>query len=67
MDVGTVTQLISGLGFPIACVIGLCAYIVWERKNRIAENERRDSVLKELTTTVNNNTMAIEKLLEKLK
>ena len=66
MDVGTFTSLISGVGFPIACVIAMGFYFVWERKQRAEENRSRDNVIKDLTTTVNNNTIALEKLIERL-
>lgn len=66
MDVGAFTSLISSVGFPIACVIAMGFYFVWERKQRIEENRNRDNVIKDLTTTVNNNTIALEKLIERL-
>ena len=66
MDVGAFTSLISSVGFPIACVIAMGFYFVWERKQRIEENRTRDNVIKDLTTTVNNNTIALEKLIERL-
>ena len=66
MDVNAFTALISTVGFPIACVIAMGFYFVWERKQRIEENKSRDNVIKELSTTVNNNTIALEKLIEKL-
>jgi hypothetical protein len=66
MDVGAFTSLISSVGFPIACVIAMGFYFVWERKQRIEENRSRDNVIKDLTTTVNNNTIALEKLIERL-
>lgn len=66
MDVNAFTTLISSVGFPIACVIAMGFYFVWERKQRIEENRSRDNVIKDLTTTVNNNTIALEKLIERL-
>lgn len=66
MDVGAFTSLISSVGFPIACVIAMGFYFVWERKQRTEENRSRDNVIKDLTTTVNNNTIALEKLIERL-
>lgn len=66
MDVGAFTSLISSVGFPIACVIAMGFYFVWERKQRTEENKSRDNVIKDLTTTVNNNTIALEKLIERL-
>jgi hypothetical protein len=66
MDVGAFTSLISSVGFPIACVIAMGCYFVWERKQRAEENRSRDNVIKDLTTTVNNNTIALEKLIERL-
>ena len=66
MDVNAFTTLISSVGFPIACVIAMGFYFVWERKQRIEENRSRDNVIKDLSTTVNNNTIALEKLIERL-
>lgn len=66
MDVNAFTTLISTVGFPIACVIAMGFYFVWERKQRIEESKSRDNVIKELSTTVNNNTIALEKLIERL-
>ena len=32
MNVNDFIQIINGVGFPIACVIGLALYIVWDKK-----------------------------------
>lgn len=47
-----IVQLISTVGFPIVCCVALGYFIVNE--------------LKELRTAINNNTLVIQKLLDKL-
>lgn len=47
-----IVQLISSVGFPIVCCVALGYFIVNE--------------LKELRTAINNNTLVIQKLLDKL-
>lgn len=57
MDVATVTQLVSNLGFPIVCV----GVMFWmqnkERESHAAESERWTEVVKE-------NTKALQDLKE---
>lgn len=48
-----VSNLVSNLGFPIACCVALFYYI--------------NTTQKELVETINKNTSAMEKLLDKLK
>lgn len=52
MEVENIVQVISTVGFPIVCCIALGYFIVNE--------------LKELRTAINNNTLVIQKLLDKL-
>lgn len=52
MDANTVTQIVGSLGFPIAACIGLFWYLV--------------KVQTQNTEALNNNTLAITKLVEKL-
>ena len=52
MDMQTVTTLIGSLGFPIACVIFLWKYI--------------NSTMKEFTQTMQENTLMLQKLYERL-
>lgn len=58
MDIATVTQLISGLGFPIAVCL-LCFWYI----NKQEESNRND--IDKLATAINNNTAVIQRLLDK--
>ena len=60
MDFGTITSLISSVGFPIAA----CVYLVYNQ-NR-ADERHRDEIDK-LRTSLDNNTKVITKLCSKLK
>ena len=53
--VTTISQLVSNLGFPIACVCVMFWQQNEERKNHAAESEK-------FVEALNRNTVAIEKL-----
>lgn len=55
-----IVDLISNLGFPIACVIGLGYYV------RELTNQHREEV-KELSKAIDNNTLIITKMYEHFK
>lgn len=55
MDIAGITQLISQLGFPIACVI----YLFWAQQK---EREAHATESKAWTEALHNNTLAIQKL-----
>ena len=59
MDVTIVTQLIGSLGFPIVACIALFYQI-----NK--QEERHKTEMEKLSDAVNNNTLAITQLTEKL-
>ena len=59
MDLNTMTQLISTIGFPIF----ICLYMI--KINEKSDELHRDEIDK-LRETVENNTLAILKLLDKL-
>ena len=59
MDVTAVTQLITTVGFPIACTFVLFVYLNKEREEHTAET-------KELKEAINNNTLVMQKLIDKL-
>ena len=60
MDIASISQLISTVGFPIACVCAM--FYMWD-KEREAHKVEMDKV----TEAVNNNTLALTKLEEHLK
>lgn len=49
------TQLISTVGFPIACVIGLGYFVYTIYQNMTLENEKREEKLYELVERSHNN------------
>lgn len=49
MDASAITSLVSAVGFPIVCCLGMAYYI--------------NTTLKELTKVMNEHTVAIEKLI----
>ena len=66
MDASQIVQLISTVGFPIVC----CGYLFWYvLKRDTDEKERQENSYEEsraLRETLENNTLAITKLSEKL-
>lgn len=59
MDWSAITQVISSIGFPIAMCLILAFYI---NKN----DERYDKTLADLKTSVDNNTIALTRLMERM-
>lgn len=59
MDVTGVVQVIQSVGFPIA----MCLTLAWYVKYQQDENKK---TLENLTTVLNNNTIALTKISEKL-
>lgn len=55
MDVNVITQLISNMGFPIACVIAM--FYFWNK-----ERDDHKSEMQKMTDAINNNTLALTKL-----
>lgn len=59
MVVTEITQLISTLGFPIVC----CIALFW-KMNKQDENHKEE--MSKMTDALNNNTVALTKLSDKL-
>lgn len=59
MDINSATQLISSVGFPIA----LCVYMINTMQK---QSENHKSEINELSKTIENNTIALVKLVEKI-
>ena len=59
MDTNAIVQLISSLGFPIAC----CVAMFWQN-NKL--NERHKEETSKLNEAINNNTIALNHLIDKL-
>jgi len=70
MDISSVMQAISTVGFPIACCLGMGWYVKYitdknrEEVDRLNEQHRTE--IAEVTTAINNNTVALTKLCERL-
>lgn len=65
-----IAQIISTIGFPIACCLGLAYFFKYitdkDRDERRELNERHSVEMKEITAALNNNTLVIQKLYERL-
>nr|DAD57109.1 MAG TPA: YvrJ protein family protein [Bacteriophage sp.] len=59
MDVDTIIQLITTLGFPIVCCVALFLRM-------IKSDEQHKEEMNKLSESLNNNTLAINKLNERL-
>lgn len=70
MDVAMITQLIGSVGFPIACCVAMGYYVHEEtnkQREQISEIEKRHSdEMNSITTALNNNTLALQKLTDRL-
>lgn len=59
MDVNTITQLIGSLGFPVIC----CGALFWRM---IKSDEKHQQEMDKMSDALNNNTLALTRLTEKL-
>lgn len=59
MDTGTIVQIVSSLGFPIAC----CIAMFWQN-NKLNESHKEET--SKLNEAINNNTIALNHLIDKL-
>lgn len=78
MDIATVSQLIGSLGFPIAACCAMGWYCI-RSQNQIKEineqhreeikeiNEKHSADIQKMTEAVNNNTIALQTLCERLR
>lgn len=70
MDVQSILQAITTVGFPIVCCLGLGWYVKYvtdrnrEDINKITELHRTE--MSEMSIAINNNTIALQKLCDKL-
>ena len=55
--VDSIVQIVSTVGFPIACCIAMFA--MWDK-----EREAHDAEVKEITKAINNNNTLLQRLLE---
>lgn len=59
MDVNAITQLISGVGFPVA----VCLICFWYINK---QSEEHKAEIDELTKALNNNTLVMQRLADRL-
>lgn len=59
MDVSAITTIVSNLGFPIASVIAMFYFLQKEQSAHKEETQK-------LTEAINNNTIVMERVLERL-
>lgn len=59
MDINVIVQLVSSLGFPIAC----CIAMFWQN-NKL--NESHKAEVSKLNEAINNNTIALNHMIDKL-
>lgn len=59
MDANAIVQLVSTLGFPIAC----CIAMFWQN-NKL--NESHKAEVSKLNEAINNNTIALNHIIDKL-
>ena len=66
MDVNVILQAVGTLGFPIVCAMAMAWYVKYitdrNREDIDKLNEQHQQEMKEVTTALNNNTLALQKL-----
>lgn len=70
MDLQSLSEIISTVGFPIVCFI-MCGWYVKYREDKNDEkidklNTMHDDESKQMIAALNNNTLALQKLTDKL-
>ena len=70
MDVSGISEIISSVGFPIVCFL-LCGWYVKYREDKNDEkydklNNQHDDEMRQIVAALNNNTVALQKLADKL-
>lgn len=66
MNVNEILQVVSTLGFPIVCAVAMAWYVKYMTDRNREEidklNTQHQQEMKEVTTALNNNTLALQKL-----
>lgn len=66
MDVNAILQAVGTLGFPIVCAVAMAWYVKYmtdrNREGIDKLNEQHQQEMKEVTTALNNNTLALQRL-----
>lgn len=65
-----IVQVISAVGFPIVAALGCGFFIKWQYEQNMKQNEELRKEHKEeiskMTEALNNNTLALQKLIDKI-
>ena len=65
-----VMSAISTVGFPIVCCLGMAWYVKYTTDKNREEvtklNEQHQEEISQVTTALNNNTLALQKLCERM-
>ena len=59
MDIETIINLLSNFAFPVVCVVVLFSLLY-------RETEKHETEMDKMTGALNNNTLAMQKLVDKL-
>lgn len=70
MDINSIVAVISSVGFPIVACVGLGWYVKYQTDNNNKEvsemrREHQEEIAK-VTDALNNNTLALQKLCDRL-
>lgn len=70
MEISSITQLITSMGFPIAMCIAMAWYVKDTNEKHREEvrqlNDQHNQEMQQVTTALNNNTLALQRLCDKL-
>ena len=70
MSVDDVIKIISSLGFPIAMCVGACIFIKYQfdtnNKNMDEMRKEHKEEVSKMTEALNNNTLALQQLIDKM-
>lgn len=65
-----IVQVISAVGFPIVAALGCGFFVKWQYEQNMKQNEELRKEHKEevskMTEALNNNTLALQKLIDKI-
>lgn len=66
MDVNAILQAVGTLGFPIVCAVAMAWYVKYmtdqNREDVEKLNMQHQQEMKDVTSALNNNTLALQKL-----
>lgn len=70
MDINAISEIVSTVGFPIVCFL-MCGWYVKYREDKNDEkldklNMLHDNESRQMIAALNNNTLALQKLTDKL-